>query len=78
MQTIDVNQAKQAANEHVTNGDGKMLHFSVAANLTTTPTFSVTVQTHTDTYLFKYLKYIPGLKAWVHDVQNPVITTDTT
>ncbi len=76
--TGDVNQAKQAAKEHVTNGNADMNAFSVVSQLTNTPTFTVTVQTHTDTYLFKYLGYVPGLKDWVEEVENPVITESTT
>jgi hypothetical protein len=75
--TGDVNQAKQAAKDHAENSDAVMIDFSVQPQLTNTPTFTVTVQAHTDTYLFKYIKYIPGLKDWAHKVQNPVITRST-
>lgn len=75
--TGDIHQAKQAAEDHAENSDAVMLDFSVQSQLTSTPTFTVTAQAHTDTYLFKYIKYVPGLKDWVDEVQNPVITRST-
>ena len=30
-----------------------------------------------ETYLFKYLGYIPGLDDWVEDMENPTITETT-
>ncbi len=39
--------------------------------------FTVTVNRHAETYVFKYLGYLPGLEDWVEDVQDPTITRTT-
>jgi Flp pilus assembly protein TadG len=69
-------QAQTAAAQHIEGQGGDMLAFS-AAQVQGNMTFTVTVQHHTDTYLFKYLRYLPGLKDWVEDMENPTVTRTT-
>jgi hypothetical protein len=74
--TGNVTQAQAAADQHVQDQGGEMLAFSASTAQGTT-TFTVTVQHHTDTYLFRYLRYLPGLEDWVEGMQNPTITRTT-
>lgn len=76
--TLNVNAARQAAADYAAAKDAELVAFTVTAPDGTTPrTFTVTVRGETDTYLFKYLRYVPGLDDWVEDMQNPVITRTT-
>lgn len=76
--TLSVEQARADAAALAASKDAELVAFTVVAATGTTPrTFTVTVKKSTDTYLFKYLRYLPGLDDWVHDVQNPVITRTT-
>ena len=47
-----------------------MAGFSTGQGLDGQLQFTVTVKTHTDTYAFKYLRYV-GLKKWVNQMTNP-------
>lgn len=76
--TLSVEEARADATALAASRDAELLAFTVAAPDGTTPrTFTVTVTKTAETYLFKYLRYLPGLEDWVHDVQNPVITRTT-
>jgi cytoskeletal protein RodZ len=76
IETSSVDAAREAAARQAESKDADLVAFSVAT-VSGTETFTVTVQHHTDTYLFKYLKYLPGLDDWVDEVQNPTITRTT-
>ena len=77
LETGSAGAAEDAAAETVQAYDGgELVEFSVSTSAGS-ESFTVTVQHHADTYVFKYLKYVPGLDGWVDDVQNPTIT-DTT
>jgi hypothetical protein len=77
-QTGSVDQAQAAAARHVEANDADLTGFTVTRpNGGATVKFTVTVQHHAETYIFKYLKYVPGLDAWVEDMQNPEITRTT-
>jgi hypothetical protein len=77
-QTSSIDMAEAAAARHVEANDADLTGFTV-----TRPTggsevvFTVTVQHHAETYIFKYLEYVPGLDEWVEDMQNPEITRST-
>jgi uncharacterized membrane protein len=77
-QTGSVDQARAAAAQHVEANDADLVGFTVTRPTgSSAVTFTVTVQHHAETYIFKYLEYIPGLDEWVEDVQNPTITRST-
>ena len=77
-QTSSIDMAEAAAARHVKANEADLVAFTA-----TRPTggsevvFTVTVQHHAETYIFKYLKYVPGLDEWVEDMQNPEITRST-
>ncbi len=76
--TLSLEEARADAADLAASKDAELVAFTVTAATGTTPrTFTVTVRKSTDTYLFKYLRYLPGMDDWVHDVQNPVITRTT-
>ena len=78
VETNNVQQAQAAAEKHAQANDADLVAFSASTTSgSAAATFTVTVQHHTDTYLFKYLRYLPGLDDWVHDMQNPTITRTT-
>jgi hypothetical protein len=76
VETGSVDAAREAAARLVEANDADLVAFSVST-AGRTETFTVTVQHHADTYLFKYLAYLPGLDDWVDDLQNPTITRTT-
>jgi hypothetical protein len=79
VETGSVDRAREAAAAHAESKDADLVRFSVSTSAgNPNPSFTVTVQHHTDTYLFKYLGYLPGLDDWVEDMQNPTITRTTT
>jgi hypothetical protein len=74
----NVQLAQEAAATHVEAKGGDMIDFTTSTSGgATSKSFTVTVQHHTDTYLFKYLGYLPGLDDWVDDMQNPKATETT-
>jgi len=78
VETGSVDQARAAAARHVEANDAEMLGFTAARPAGDSAIqFTVTVQHHAETYVFKYLKYVPGLDTWVEDMQNPTITRST-
>jgi len=78
VQSGSVEQARAAAAKHVDAKDADLVDFSVSTRQgTSAETFTVTVQHHVDTYIFKYLGYLPGLDEWVEGVENPTITRTT-
>lgn len=77
-QTGSVDQARAAAARHVEANDADLVGFTVTRPTGgSTVEFTVTVQHHAETYIFKYLEYVPGLDQWVEDMQNPEITRST-
>jgi len=76
VETGSVDAAREAAAGLVEANDADLVAFSVST-AGRTGTFTVTVQHHADTYLFKYLAHLPGLDDWVEGVQNPTITRTT-
>ena len=77
-QTSSADQARAAAARHVAANDADLVSFTVAPATHTAPvSFTVTVQHHAETYLFKYLTYVPGLHDWVKGIENPTITRST-
>lgn len=71
-ETQSVAAAKAAALQAVEKNGDVMVDFGTTTGFGGEQAFVVTVKGHTDTYAFKYLRYIPGLKGWVKTVSNPV------
>lgn len=79
VETGNLQAAENAAEAHVRSQGGQLLEFTSKAGTTAEArSFTVTVRHKTDTYLFHYLGYVPGLGDWVDETQNPVITRTTT
>jgi hypothetical protein len=78
VETGSVDLAREAAETHLEANEGEMVDFSSApVSGSNARSFTVTVRHGTETYLFKYLGYIPGLEEWVEDMENPTITHTT-
>jgi len=78
VETGSVEQARAAAEKHVESKNADLVDFSASTTGgSAAGTFTVTVQHHADTYIFKYLSYLPGLDNWVDDMENPTITRTT-
>lgn len=78
VETGSIEAARAAAAKHVEGNGADLVDFSAStAAGANSATFTITVQHHAETYLFKYLGYVPGLDDWVKDVENPVITRST-
>lgn len=74
----NVDLARAAAATLVEANGGELVSFTAsAASGATSPAFTVTVRHSAETYLFKYLGYVPGLDDWVDDMENPTITETT-
>lgn len=74
----NVDLARDAAASRAEANGGELIDFTAsAASGATAPAFTITVRHSAETYLFKYLEYIPGLDDWVEDMQNPTITETT-
>lgn len=77
-QSGNIDLAEKAAKAHVEAGGGEFIDFSSPAGTgADARSFTVTVRQTADTYLFRYLGYVPGLRGWVEDVENPTITRTT-
>ncbi len=72
--TQEVTAAKAAAAQYLSATDGTMSDFSSVTQTDGTVAFTVSVREHADTYVFKYLAYIPGLKKWTHNMTDPKAT----
>jgi hypothetical protein len=70
----DVTAAKAAAADYLSSTRGTMTGFSSVIQADGTVGFTVGVREHADTYVFKFLAYIPGLKKWTHDMTDPKAT----
>lgn len=74
----DVGLARDAAADRAEANGGELVGFTASAAVGAMgPAFTVTVRNSAETYLFKYLGYIPGLDDWVEDFENPTITETT-
>lgn len=78
VETGSIDLAEKAARTLVQDNGGQLLDFTTNAGAgPDTRSFTVKVRYRADTYLFHYLGYVPGLKSWVRDVENPTITRTT-
>lgn len=73
-QTADVDSAKNAAETFLIKQGDKLVGFETGQATEGGTSFTVTAKTHSQTYVFKYFRYIPGLKSWVNGVINPTST----
>ncbi len=77
-QSSSVDRASKAAEQRAQRNGGEMTDFSSSAGSgAASRSFTVTVRRSADTYLFRYLEYIPGLDDWAKDISNPTITRTT-
>lgn len=77
-QSSSVERASKAAEQRAQRNGGEMTDFSSSAGSgAASRSFTVTVRRSADTYLFRYLEYIPGLDDWAKDISNPTITRTT-
>lgn len=73
-QTLSVPAAKIAAEQYLTKSDLKLVSFSAVQNAQGNVVFSVKAQAAANTYVFKFLEYVPGLKKWEQQMTHPVDT----
>lgn len=74
----DARRAEAAAKSHAEASGGELVDFSTSAGTgSEARSFTVTVTHTAETYLFRYVGYIPGLDDWVEDVESPTITRTT-
>ena len=76
-QTVNVAQAKLAAEQYMEKGAGQLVAFKATEVRDGTMGFEITAKTHAKTYAFRYLSHVPGLKDWVKRMANPVSTEGT-
>jgi hypothetical protein len=72
-ETQDVVSAKQAARASLAKNGKEFVSLKTSRSLDGTLVFNVTAKGHTDTYAFKYLRYV-GLSGWVNGMMNPTST----
>jgi hypothetical protein len=61
--------AEQVARSVLRGKSETLIGFSVIHTPTTV--YTVTAQAHADTYVFKLLSHVPGMKKWVHRMLYP-------
>lgn len=67
-----ITAAKHAAASSVEANGDVMADFATVHDAEGMLQFRVTVKGTAETYGFKYLRYIPGMKKWVYQVSHPV------
>jgi hypothetical protein len=63
--------AKLAAGQYLLKANDRMTSFATSQTSDGNILFTVGAKAHADTYAFKYLAHVPGLKKWVTGVTNP-------
>jgi hypothetical protein len=72
-QSPDLPAAKLAAENYLVKAGDTFVAIKTSTGMDGNLTFEVTAKAHTDTYAFKYLRYV-GLKKWVQKMSNPSVT----
>lgn len=72
-QVVDLGAAELAAKEYLERSGDTMISFATRTNLEGQLVFVVGATTYAETRAFKYLRNL-GLKSWVDQVTNPVVT----
>ena len=70
-ETSSLAEAEAAAQASLATSGDKLISFSTSRNLESDLVFTVEAQAHTDTYAFKYLRYL-GLEKWVKTLTDPI------
>jgi hypothetical protein len=70
----DVASAKYAARQYLLRADDRMPLFVTARMPDDKLLFTVSARSHADTYAFKYLAHVPGLRKWVESATDPTET----
>lgn len=73
-QSLNVEAAKQAAEEYLAKSDIELVDFKAARTESGTVRFTVTAKATADTYAFRYLAVIPPLEDWVERTTHPTRT----
>lgn len=71
-QSLDVQAAKVAANEHLAKNGLELVKFSAVRTSTSTVKFTVTAKATADTYAFRFIGVVPQFKAWEQRTTHPV------
>ncbi len=70
-QSLSLPSAKIAAEQYLSKSGLELLAFSSEKGAEGTAVFTVEAQADAETYLFEYLRYIPGLDSWVERMTQP-------
>lgn len=73
-QTLSLPAAKIAAQQYLAKSGTELVAFSTERSPEGALVFKVKAKAEADTYVFKYLGMIPGLKKWVERTTHPVAT----
>ena len=74
-QTVNVPAAKLAAQQYLTRSDLQLVSFSALQNAEGNVVFTVKAQAAAKTYVFRFLKVVPGLKKWEEKMTHPSATS---
>ena len=70
-QSLNVPAAKLAAQQYLTKSDLQLVSFSAVQNAAGNVVFTVKAKATAHTYVFRFLKYVPGLKKWEQQMTHP-------
>jgi len=70
-QSLSVPASKLAAEQYLTKSDLQLVSFSAVQNAAGTVVFTVEAKAAAHTYVFRFLKYVPGLKKWEQQMTQP-------
>lgn len=70
-QSLSLPSAEIAAQQYLSRSGLELVAFSSEKGAEGTAVFTVEAQADAKTYLFKYLRYVPGLDSWVERMTHP-------
>jgi len=70
-QSLSLPSAKIAAVQYLSKSGLELVAFSSEKGAEGTVVFTVEAKADAETYLFKYLRYVPGLDSWVERMTQP-------